>query len=320
MGQIKLRDETVALFLGVATALTTAFCVVIAGVASASTVHEQQNTAVSEDTDSATDVKATTHNAPTGAMPTPTPTATQIRTIQENTAEYDLTENMKFSGESLEFEARFPNGSTDAPAFRKLMLDMKDYRESLRGQANLEMNSMKAEGFDWRPWSYDIIYIELAQTDQFISIVGREWSMTGGAHGNVDFDGVVANIETGEEVELTSLFESNVASSSALTNGICTALKSAKMEKIGDANIYGAPMECDDDSVRKSLAGAELTLAPSTEAGKFGGIVALYAPYVVGPYAEGPYVVTVSHEVFSDDLRSEYKDLFGGAPTIPDGL
>lgn len=320
MGQIQLRDETVALFLGVATALTTAFCVVVAGVASASTVHSQQEVVSTGDTQTTPQIDSTAHNTPTGALPTPTPTATQIREIQENTAEYDLTENMKFSGESLEFEARFPNGSTDAPAFRKLMLDMKDYRESLRGQATLEMNSMKAEGFDWRPWNYDIIYIELAQTDKFISIVGREWSMTGGAHGNVDFDGVVADVKTGEEVELASIFKPDAEFSPALTIGICEALKTAKEEKIGDANIYGASIECGDDRVRKSLAGAELTLAPSTEAGKFGGIVALYAPYVVGPYAEGPYVVTVAHDVFADDLRPEYKTLFGGAPTIPDGL
>jgi hypothetical protein len=37
-----------------------------------------------------------------------------------------------------------------------------------------------------------------------------------------------------------------------------------------------------------------------------------YEPYAVGAYAEGPYILTVQQEVFAEDLRPEFKALFGG--------
>ncbi len=39
-------------------------------------------------------------------------------------------------------------------------------------------------------------------------------------------------------------------------------------------------------------------LAPSTTPGKVGGLTALIDPYVVGPYSEGDYEVTVPASAF----------------------
>ena len=44
-----------------------------------------------------------------------------------------------------------------------------------------------------------------------------------------------------------------------------------------------------------------------------------YEAYEVGSYAEGSYEFVVQQEVFAEDLRPEFKPLFGGtAPPIAD--
>ena len=55
-------------------------------------------------------------------------------------------------------------------------------------------------------------------------------------------------------------------------------------------------------------------LAAGTTAGKAGGLVFLIAPYLVGPYAEGSYEVTVPQSAFRSLLAPAYADEFAGQP------
>ena len=65
-----------------------------------------------------------------------------------------------------------------------------------------------------------------------------------------------------------------------------------------------------------------LVLAPAAIPGKIGGLTALIDPYVVGPYSEGDYEVTVPVSAFQTLLAPAYAGAFGGAPKSlgnPDG-
>jgi hypothetical protein len=69
----------------------------------------------------------------------------------------------------------------------------------------------------------------------------------------------------------------------------------------------------------KLLKIGPVSLAPSTEAGKSSGLTFHYAPYAVGSYAEGGYTLTIPQQVFAEDLKPEFKKLFGGtAPKLPE--
>ena len=56
-----------------------------------------------------------------------------------------------------------------------------------------------------------------------------------------------------------------------------------------------------------------MTLAPSTVAGKSSGLTFHYAPYAVGPYAEGEYVAFVPWETLKPNLTPEGAKTFAGA-------
>ena len=61
-------------------------------------------------------------------------------------------------------------------------------------------------------------------------------------------------------------------------------------------------------------ADSQFVFAPSTAAGKIGGLVFLFDPYVLGPYAEGDYRVTVPLSAFAESLSPSYAEEFAGAP------
>ena len=90
------------------------------------------------------------------------------------------------------------------------------------------------------------------------------------------------------------------------------------MKRIKSATINDEPIACAGASANAKTEGAKLALAPSNQTGKFGGVYAYYEPYAVGPYAEGGYRLTVQQEIFAEDLKPEFKPLFGGAaPVLP---
>jgi hypothetical protein len=98
---------------------------------------------------------------------------------------------------------------------------------------------------------------------------------------------------------------------------ICETLKTAKMEKIKSATILDEPIVCVGSGANANTENAKLVLAPSNQQDKFGGVYVYYDPYAVGAYVEGPYILTVQQEIFAEDLRPEFKALFGGEAPAP---
>ena len=223
-----------------------------------------------------------------------------------------FAENMLVDTPYLSFSARFPSGSHTQPVYRKLMREIMAYRDELRTEAKTEQKLSDNSSF--RPWTVDIGFDETARAGDLISIIGYENIDAGGAHPNTNYRGVIAEVENGQELLVSDLFLPRKEQSPAFIIGICEAVKAAKIERIGSATIDGAPIECLDPEISERLADGQTILAPSTETGKFGGIRIYYAPYILGPYVEGAYTVTVTHEVFAEDLRPNYRKLFGGQP------
>lgn len=227
-------------------------------------------------------------------------------------------DNMTLETPTLSFSAEFPAGAHKHPAYQMLMREMDSYRASLRTQAAAAEAAAREEAIPFSPWTIDIVFEETARAGNLISIIGREYANQGGAHPNSSWRGVIANIDTGEELAFSELFMPRKANSPAFAIGLCEALKTAKTERIGEAEIDGDPINCGNPAILERLRKADIALTPSTEPGEFGGARAYFGPYDVGVYAEGPYVVTVAQEVFATDLRPDFKPLFAGRPVQQD--
>ena len=237
------------------------------------------------------------------------------RPANMNAPHLGVGENMRLQTPYVTFDAQFPMGSKADPAYAGLMEKMSIYREEMRERASREHRATIAAGQSFTPWSVDIGYRETARAGDIVSIIGRETLQAGGAHPNLNWDGVIANAETGKALGLADLFLPRKAGAPALAIGLCEGLKKAKVQKIGEASINGEPIDCTAPDVRQRLSQAEFTLVPSTVADKFGGFKAYFAPYDVGAYAEGPYTVIINQEVFAPDLRPNIRELFDGVPS-----
>ncbi len=180
---------------------------------------------------------------------------------------------------------------------------------SFADQAHSDRARLSQKGYPSPAYERDLVWSLTAATPNLAS--AREtWSdYTGGAHPNHGWLGVIWDVHSDREIPRGELFRVD-ADQGQLDALLCQAVKAAKSRRAGAAAIneevgtWSCPKWDDSNFV----------FAPSTTAGKIGGLTFLFDPYVLGPYAEGDYAVTVPQSDFRIALAPAYADEFAGAP------
>jgi hypothetical protein len=204
---------------------------------------------------------------------------------------------------------RLPAEIADYPALHTLLYD--------RETAGLKTFAAKAQAdhkasdgkFPWRPYNRQAQWMLTAEAAPLVGLRALWFEDTGGAHPNHGASTLIWDTATNKEIPSKALFRSD-ADMSALDKAICDAVARAKTHRDGAVplnDMFSCPKW--DQTV--------LVLAPSTTPGKAGGLTALIDPYVVGPYSEGDYEVTVPVSAFQALLAPAYAGAFGGAPKSP---
>lgn len=162
--------------------------------------------------------------------------------------------------------------------------------------------------FPWRQYASQRQWFVEVASPPLLSLRGMWFDYTGGAHPNHGATALLWDTEKNTEIKPTALFRPG-ADTTVLDKRICDAVAAAKRHR------GGVPL----DSMFSCPKWTEtaLVLAPSTEPGKIGGLTALIDPYVVGPYAEGDYEVTIPSSAFRALLAPAYADAFAGSPKSP---
>lgn len=223
-----------------------------------------------------------------------------------------------FANTDLEFSADLPTDASNGPIIAKLRKETEEFLARAKADAQAGQADARANGAPAHPWEYKISWEVLGRSGEYVSLVGSLYQFTGGAHGLGSTDTRIANIKTGEETTFRDMLRYGRTPSPAVVIATCEALKKEKMARIETATVFDEPIICAGPNANVRLEDAKIALAPSTIDGKFGGIYIYFDPYAVGAYAEGAYALSVSHEVFSEDLKASYKGLFDGAPVPPD--
>jgi hypothetical protein len=96
----------------------------------------------------------------------------------------------------------------------------------------------------------------------------------------------------------------------AMVKAVIASLKTEKKKRDTSETATDEWFKSVEPSLLKIGA---VTLAPSTDGGKSSGLTFHYAPYAVGPYAEGQYVAFVQWETLKPYLAAEGTRIFGGA-------
>jgi len=209
---------------------------------------------------------------------------------------------------------RLPAEITNFPALHTMLYD--------REAAGLKAFAAKAEvdrkastgQFPWRPYGRQNQWFLAADATPLVALRALWFEDTGGAHPNHGGASLLWDTAAGKEIQPKALFRDG-ADMTPLNKAICDAVATAKTHR------EGAVMLNDTFSCPKWTE-TVLVPAPSATPGKIGGLTALIDPYVVGPYSEGDYEVTVPVSAFQGLLAPAYAGAFGGVPKSmgnPDG-
>lgn len=169
----------------------------------------------------------------------------------------------------------------------------------------------------FRQYAMEFRFEATAIEGDIISVLQNVYSYTGGAHPNYALQGIVQQKGQPEPVAIGSV----VADAAGFGERVKFHLTDEKLERAyGDMTREAVSAEVaellGDDANAGSVWGKNYVLAPSTEAGKFGGITVLFSPYDVGPYAEGAYVITVPASELEGKLTPDWSARFGGEPVL----
>ena len=101
------------------------------------------------------------------------------------------------------------------------------------------------------------------------------------------------------------------ANLAALDTALCASINAEKKKRDPSAQTVSLT---GGDWICPRAATTPFVLAQGQTPGKAGGLVFLIAPYLVGPYAEGTFEVTVPQSAFRALVAPAYADEFGGEP------
>ena len=218
-----------------------------------------------------------------------------------------------FSDKTLEFSAALPQGAPNDPIIGQLRKEAEELLAKTKKEAAAAF-AERVPGALQIGWEYQLEWKILARAGDWVSLVGTLYQFNGGAHGLGSTDTRIANAKTGEQMDFPAMLRFGKGFSPAVVIATCEALKKEKLSRIDSATVMDEPIICAGPNANVRLEDASIGLAPSTVAGKFGGLYVYFDPYAVGAYAEGSYQVAIPHEVFAEDLKAPFKDLFAGAP------
>jgi len=165
------------------------------------------------------------------------------------------------------------------------------------------------------PHDYQYDFIKTASVQDIISVEYMNMMFTGGAHPNYIIGGIIYDRAS----------ENDIPAKDLLSEAGVPAVKALLMEELAKKKLKRMSMEPEDLPIlREEVADVfpkdidfwfgEVTLVPSSDAGKFGGLVVHYSPYDVGAYAEGSYDILVSAADLDGNLAPDFAALFGGDP------
>jgi hypothetical protein len=181
-------------------------------------------------------------------------------------------------------------------------------------QAHKDRAQNSADGIEEPPYYHSIVWKISAQTSRLVSAYSEEDDYQGGAHPNHTIETLLWDRNAKAPIEIKRLFQPN-SDFRAIDSYLCHQVEAARSKRAGEPiSQVRSGFAC------PKFADSRLVLIPATNGAKVGAIDALYAPYDVGPYAEGPYEIRVPQSLLSSVLAPEFADQFGGEPVPAQAL
>ncbi|MGZ6041858.1 MAG: PdaC/SigV domain-containing protein [Asticcacaulis sp.] len=173
-------------------------------------------------------------------------------------------------------------------------------------QAKKSHAEQSADGFPVPAYYQKIEWKISAQSPRLVSLYAEQNDFEGGAHPNTSFKALLWDKDKTALVPASELFAPG-ADLKGIDAYVCHQIEAERAKRSGQPiNQLASGFNC------PKFADSKLILIPSTQPGKIGAVDALFAPYEVGPYAEGPYEIRVPQSQLQGLIAPQYAGQFAG--------
>jgi len=218
------------------------------------------------------------------------------------------TTKVEAETEDYAFFYEYPAEAAAVPALASwLDADRAKVRRDLAKDGREGRAEAKANGFPYNKYDANVGWSVVTDTPRFLSLSVERNGDSGGAHGYLGYGAALWDKKAGARVEPVALFRSAAAMDAALRPAFCRALDAARAEKREEPVVPVA-----DDPFTQCPKLSEVTIIPGSRSRRaIDRIGFLIDPYVAGPWAEGPYDLTLPvTPAVAAAVKLEYRDAF----------
>jgi len=194
----------------------------------------------------------------------------------------------------------------------KFTKEMNDARAELIADAKADRDGRRKAGFDYLPHETQGHYETAGQSDRLLSLEYSLYGFTGGAHGSTASGAFLWDRAQARQIQIQDLLQSGASWVGAIRQPFCVLLDREREERRGEpvdkSDMFG---NCPDYKEVTLLLGDE------DKNGRFDHIHVIADQYVAGPYAEGPYEISLPiTAAMIGRLKPEFQSSFEPKPPV----
>lgn len=235
----------------------------------------------------------------------PQPALQGIPSSADSSAPGEFRQEIK--GDELDFLGAYPAEAAAIPALDALLRrDLDGFRHEGVRMGQSDRREAEAAGFPFRKHASDKIWSVRASGPRLLILTAEIYTFTGGAHGMTNFEVLIWDREAAVRLAFPDLLAPGADFGGVVRSAFCQALDRQREEK------RGAPLGPPDDMFNTCLDPLKQVVAPASAAGSpIDHLDFLIAPYEAGPYAEGPYVVSLPmNKAMLGLIKPQYRAAF----------
>ena len=168
------------------------------------------------------------------------------------------------------------------------------------------------QGFDYHPHAASRSYEYSGWSGRLMSLVSSSYGFTGGAHGSTGSGAILWDKVLEREISIQDLSAPGTSWTGAIRQPFCVLLDREREKRRGEPVMK-------DDLFGNCPEYKELTvlLRDSNKDARFDHIDVIADQYVAGPYAEGPYEISLPiTAAMIERLKPEYRFSFKAQPPV----
>ena len=203
-------------------------------------------------------------------------------------------------------------GSIPPKLAGRFQADMEKMKAELVEGAKADRDERARNGFDYHPHEASRSYEMAGDSGRLLSLSSTSYGFTGGAHGSTGSGAILWDKALDREIAIADLLRTGTSWTGAIRQPFCVLLdrerEKRRQEPVRKDDMFGNCPAYDEVTV---------ILQDSDGNRRFDHIVVTADQYVAGPYAEGPYEISLPiTAAMIDRLKPEYRRSFEPRPPV----